>query len=636
MSSGEIFGYIASALVFATFYMKTMMPLRLVAIASNVAFITYATIDGLAPIFILHVALLPLNVLRLLQLRDLAQQVERAAREDFSIQAIAPLMRRRVVRANEMLFRIGDPADELYYVIDGILFLPELQQEIVAGNFLGEFALFSDSGRRTATAVARTDCTLMALSRGAVFAALLQHPRLGIHLLKLITVRLLQNSERDARLPVAAAGMVVPLADPSENPPANRPAKDPGRPHGLFATRARRNAVRLAIAAFLVVMLGVAAYDPLYSVLSRNAAVTTWLNVATAPIDGTVEGFDARPGQRVSGSGEVGRIVNHSADRSGVIRAEGAAARAKAHLAELTAYDTRVETLTKEWQDRRTRYADGFRTDLDLKVEELQHRVALLQERVALAEVTARRKHTLRLAGNGSQADEDTATSTQRQLQASLTDTTKELERVRERRKLAQAGVYLQADGKEPEWSWRSLDEIRLEAARSARSLSEAEDEVKTTQRLLAGEEKNLAAASSATLKVPDGMTIWSISATNGSSVKRGERLFTWIDCAQLLVDVPVSETLAVLADEGTRAEVTLEGEQTPRTGEVLLSRGSTSRVTKAELISVSGSSTRKTSAQVIVALSDPVAGCPIGRRAFVTFPDISLFQVVRAYLSLL
>lgn len=633
MSSGEIFGYIASALVFATFYMKTMTPLRLVAIASNVAFITYATIDGLAPIFILHVALLPLNVLRLLQLRDLAQQVERAAREDFSIQAIAPLMRRHAVRANETLFRIGEPADELYYVIDGVLFLPELQQEIVAGNFLGEFALFSDSGRRTATAVARTDCTLMALSRGAVFAALLQHPRLGIHLLRLITVRLLQNSGREAKLPVTpAAGAIAPPGNPSANPPA----KDPGPPRGLFATRARRNAVRLAIAAFLVVMLGVAAYDPLYSVLSRNAAVTTWLNVATAPIDGTVEGFDARPGQRVSGSGEVGRIVNHSADRSGVIRAEGAAARAQARLAELAAYDHRVETLTTEWQDRRARYADGFRTDLDLKVEELEHRVALLQERVALAEVTARRKHTLRLAGNSSQADEDAATSNQRELQASLTDTTKELERVRERRKLAQAGVYLQADGKEPEWSWRSLDEIRLEAARTARSLSEAEDEVKTTQRLLAGEEKNLAAASSATFTVPDGMTIWSVSATNGSSVKRGERLFTWIDCARLLVDVPVSETLAVLADEGARAEVTLEGEQTPRTGKVLLSRGSTSRVTKAELISVSGSSTRKTSAQVIVALGDPIAGCPIGRRAFVTFPDISLFQVVRAYLSLL
>ena len=37
MHTGELVGYLASALVFATFYMKTMMPLRAVAIASNVA-----------------------------------------------------------------------------------------------------------------------------------------------------------------------------------------------------------------------------------------------------------------------------------------------------------------------------------------------------------------------------------------------------------------------------------------------------------------------------------------------------------------------------------------------------------------------------------------------------------------------
>jgi hypothetical protein len=41
MRSGEFFGYVASGLVFATFYMRTMLPLRLLAIGSNVAFITY-------------------------------------------------------------------------------------------------------------------------------------------------------------------------------------------------------------------------------------------------------------------------------------------------------------------------------------------------------------------------------------------------------------------------------------------------------------------------------------------------------------------------------------------------------------------------------------------------------------------
>ena len=50
MHTAELVGYLASALVFATFYMKTMMPLRAVAIASNVAFISYGYVGGMAPI----------------------------------------------------------------------------------------------------------------------------------------------------------------------------------------------------------------------------------------------------------------------------------------------------------------------------------------------------------------------------------------------------------------------------------------------------------------------------------------------------------------------------------------------------------------------------------------------------------
>ena len=124
MSVGELFGYIASVLVFATFYMKTMLPLRTVAIASNIAFIIYALWGGLTPVLILHVLLLPLNTLRLFQLRRLARQLEQAASGSFSISPLIPLMRRRSIGANQTLFAAGDPADELYYVVEGVLFLP--------------------------------------------------------------------------------------------------------------------------------------------------------------------------------------------------------------------------------------------------------------------------------------------------------------------------------------------------------------------------------------------------------------------------------------------------------------------------------------------------------------------------------
>jgi CRP/FNR family cyclic AMP-dependent transcriptional regulator len=62
----EVAGYIASSLVFLTFYMRRMVPLRLVALCSNVAFLTYAIALHLAPIAILHGALIPVNIIRLI------------------------------------------------------------------------------------------------------------------------------------------------------------------------------------------------------------------------------------------------------------------------------------------------------------------------------------------------------------------------------------------------------------------------------------------------------------------------------------------------------------------------------------------------------------------------------------------
>jgi hypothetical protein len=63
--------WLAAGLVFTSYFMKTIVPLRVVAIASNVAFIVYALpglrygiFDKVLPILVLHCALLPLNVLR--------------------------------------------------------------------------------------------------------------------------------------------------------------------------------------------------------------------------------------------------------------------------------------------------------------------------------------------------------------------------------------------------------------------------------------------------------------------------------------------------------------------------------------------------------------------------------------------
>jgi CRP/FNR family transcriptional regulator, cyclic AMP receptor protein len=64
----DIVGYVAAALVLVAFCMQSMCTLRVFAILSNLAFITYAYHRDLVPILLLHVILLPVNAARLYQL----------------------------------------------------------------------------------------------------------------------------------------------------------------------------------------------------------------------------------------------------------------------------------------------------------------------------------------------------------------------------------------------------------------------------------------------------------------------------------------------------------------------------------------------------------------------------------------
>ena len=61
----NVVGYVASALVVLTFYMKDMVPLRIAALCSNIAFIIYGVGLGLGPVVLLHGILIPLNAWRL-------------------------------------------------------------------------------------------------------------------------------------------------------------------------------------------------------------------------------------------------------------------------------------------------------------------------------------------------------------------------------------------------------------------------------------------------------------------------------------------------------------------------------------------------------------------------------------------
>jgi hypothetical protein len=67
MTIWDTAGYLASSLVITAFCMKDILRLRSAALVSNVAFLIYGLGLGLAPVWLLHAILLPVNLWRLWQ-----------------------------------------------------------------------------------------------------------------------------------------------------------------------------------------------------------------------------------------------------------------------------------------------------------------------------------------------------------------------------------------------------------------------------------------------------------------------------------------------------------------------------------------------------------------------------------------
>jgi CRP-like cAMP-binding protein len=189
----EATGYLAALITIATFYMKTMIPLRVVGMASNVAWIAYGALAGVYPPLVLHVLLLPLNAIRLKQMITLVNHVRVVTQDDPSMTWLKPFMGERRVRAGEVLFAKNDDAGEMLYTVAGRFRLRESGIVLGPGQLVGELGLLSPDQRRTQTLECVEDGRLLAISYDQLKHLFVQNPQFGFFFLRLTTARLFAN-----------------------------------------------------------------------------------------------------------------------------------------------------------------------------------------------------------------------------------------------------------------------------------------------------------------------------------------------------------------------------------------------------------------------------------------------------------
>ena len=192
----NILALIGAIFFVATLLMRTMVPLRVTGIISDVFFIGYGVLSGTVTTLMLYILLLPINIFRLAQMLRLVKRARIAAQGDLSMDWLKPFMNRRKYGKGDVLFRKGDRANEMFFTVTGKFLVTELGIELPPGRLVGELGFLAPDNRRTQSLECTEDGQVLAITYDRLLEIYFQNPEFGYYFLRLSTERLLQNITR--------------------------------------------------------------------------------------------------------------------------------------------------------------------------------------------------------------------------------------------------------------------------------------------------------------------------------------------------------------------------------------------------------------------------------------------------------
>jgi hypothetical protein len=192
-TAGTLF---ASIFLVATSTMRTMIPLRLFSILTNLVLIATAIPAHNYVLILVQALMLVLNSYRLHQMLQLVRDVKRSVSSNLSMDWLKPFMTERKCNAGEMLFYKDEKADSMFYIVSGRYRLVESGIEVPVGAITGEFGMLSPSNVRTQSLECIESGVILSVTYDQVEQLYVQNPAFGFYFLKLVTARLFQNIDR--------------------------------------------------------------------------------------------------------------------------------------------------------------------------------------------------------------------------------------------------------------------------------------------------------------------------------------------------------------------------------------------------------------------------------------------------------
>jgi multidrug resistance efflux pump len=392
-------------------------------------------------------------------------------------------------------------------------------------------------------------------------------------------------------------------------------------------------AIGLALVVLYALWIG---WPYLVSIVVRDAAVTSWISVSAAPIAGYTT-HPLYPGSRVGADGRIATIADEHADTRDL-------ARARAELIHATANATAQQELVdgirhgiEAHEKHATGFASTYGEDLGAAIAGTKASLASQQQRLRLAQAEAERLAKLKQSGLISQSALDTSHAQVAELERQIAETNATLARAGKRQRASTAGVFLLEDGSNGSSAFQNLAEAKLRLVQADALLKQHLAERDAAQSVDDAAQQAYAKSRALDVIAPRDALVWSLIASPGEAVQPGAPIASWIDCSVMLIDTPLSDVETALLHVGSPADVLIEGERKSRRGSVMLTRGSAGTLGERDLAAIA-KGRHPGVGQAIVKLTPTdadILACPIGHAAYVDFPDVGLFQIIRGRLRL-
>ncbi len=109
----------------------------------------------------------------------------------------APFMKKEIFKKGDIIFKMGDKADKMFYIKTGALKLVEINKVVKEGQVIGEMGIFSPSKQRMSTAVCEDDLEVYTLGKEDVVELFKHDSTVALDLMHLSCERFMENLKRE-------------------------------------------------------------------------------------------------------------------------------------------------------------------------------------------------------------------------------------------------------------------------------------------------------------------------------------------------------------------------------------------------------------------------------------------------------